>query len=768
MESPAAIHCPNAHKVRKFIPGPTGGRKDDNSRALCYLLTVPLQDPTGEHPVPFADTFLEIAAILSLATVLGVLGQKLRQPLIIMFLAAGILAGPAALGIIQSYEQIDLLADIGIALLLFIVGLKLDLNLIRTTGPVALATGLGQILFTSAIGFGIAIALNLDLIGAAYVAVALTFSSTIIIVKLLSDKKEIDALHGQIAVGFLIVQDIAAILALVLLTTFGTQVAEEASVLWSSLFIVFQGLALLAAVGLLMKFVLPGLTRRLAHSQEILTLFAIAWAVCLGAGSELLGFSKEVGAFLAGISLASTDFRDAIGARLTTLRDFLLLFFFIDLGARLDWATVGDQILPAIWLSLFVLIGNPLIVLAIMGFMGYRRRTAFLAGLTVAQISEFSLIVAALGLSIGHITAETMGLITLVGVATIFASTYLILYSGPLYERLAGPLKVFERRNPHRETAIDTLHAVPSVDVILLGLGNYGSSLAAYLLGRRKTLLGVDFDPGVLAKWRNRGMTVLYADIMDPEAHEHLPINHARWVVSTIRSPEINLSLLERLQTMGYAGKIALTAANEEEAERFDKAGAHVTFRPFVDAAEQAADALTHAMDVLPEKVDWPIAFGEVRVRTGSTVAGQTVRELPLRAATGVSILAVSRAGQVHYDLQPDFRIYPGDRLVIMGPAEGLRRAETLLNQTQKAEGRDSTDRFEAAEIRISDDSPLAGQTLAEARFRQKHGVTVVGIRRGKEKINTPAPTEQLARGDCLIVIGNKQAVESLNQSEAL
>src|SRR5690554_5899110 len=167
------------------------------------------------------DAFFEIAAILGIAALLGYAGQKLRQPLLIMFLAAGILVGPSALGLIESHGQIELLADIGIALLLFIVGLRLDLHLIRTMGPVALATGLGQIIFTSAIGFAIAIALGMDVVGAAYVAVALTFSSTIIIVKLLSDKKEIDALHGQIALGFLIVQDIAAIIALVALTTWG-------------------------------------------------------------------------------------------------------------------------------------------------------------------------------------------------------------------------------------------------------------------------------------------------------------------------------------------------------------------------------------------------------------------------------------------------------------------------------------------------------------------------------------------------------------------
>jgi Kef-type K+ transport system membrane component KefB len=238
------------------------------------------------------NAFFEIAFILGLATLLGLVGQTLRQPLLIMFLATGIVAGPSGFGIIESYQQIELLAQIGIAILLFIVGLRLDLELIRTTGPVAVATGLGQIIFTSVIGFGIALSLGMSPISAAYVAVALTFSSTIIVVKLLSDKKEIDSLHGQIAIGFLIVQDIAAILALVGLTTLGASVAREGTALVSSLIIAGKGLGLLGMVALLMKYVIPRLARRLAHYQELLILFAIAWAVLLGAGSELLGFSK--------------------------------------------------------------------------------------------------------------------------------------------------------------------------------------------------------------------------------------------------------------------------------------------------------------------------------------------------------------------------------------------------------------------------------------------------------------------------------------------
>ncbi len=707
------------------------------------------------------NTFVEIAGILGLATLTGIIGQKLRQPLIIMFLATGILAGPTFLGIIHSYEQIELLAHIGIALLLFIVGLKLDLNLIRTTGPVALATGLGQIVFTSLIGFVIAVAMGMSYLSAGYVSVALTFSSTIIIVKLLSDKKEIDSLHGQIALGFLIVQDIAAILALVGLTTVGASASGEDSGYLSFLMIGAKGVGLLGAVALLMKYVIPYLTQRLAHSLELLTLFAIAWAVLLGAGSELLGFSKEVGAFLAGVSLASTAFRDSIGVRLTSLRDFLLLFFFIDLGARLDWSMVGSQLGASFVFSVFVLVGNPLIVLIIMGVMGYRRRTGFLAGLTVAQISEFSLIVAALGLSIGHITEETMGLITLVGVVTIFLSTYMILYSYPLYRFLSSPLKVFERRNPYREAAIDTPAETETVDVILEGLGNYGSGLMEHLLRRKNTVVGIDFDPGALDRWRKRGVPVLYGDLVDPEMHEHLPLKKARWVISAVRSKEMNLAFIHNLKKGGYTGKVALTATNSQEAAEFEKAGANLVFRPFKDATEQAADALAYAMDFLPESVDWPVSFLELRIRSDASASGQTLKELPL-SASGVSILAVSRGGRIFYELTPEFRIFPADRLLLMGHPDGLKEAENILNQQEAQRDAGDAERFEIAEIKVAENSDLSGKSLAELHFRKIFGATLVGIRRGQDQITTINPGAHLHGGDCLIVIGKAGAIKEL------
>src|SRR5919109_1315614 len=329
--------------------------------------------------MPLGNAFAEIALILLAAALVGAVGTWLRQPLIVSFIAVGILVGPAGVGLVTQHEEIELLASIGIALLLFVVGLKLDFQTIRTLGPVALATGVGQIVFTSAVAFLIAIALGMETLTAGYVAVAVTFSSTIIIVKLLSDKREIDALHGRIAVGFLIVQDIAVILAMIGITAIGTAGAGDQSLAVHVALILAKGIGFLAVVAVLAVRVLPAATTLLARLPELLVLSGIAWAVVLAAAGEALGLSKEVGAFVAGASLASTPYREAIASRLVTVRDFLLLFFFIDLGARLDLTLLGRSSALALLFSAFVLIGKPLIVMGIMAAMGYRKRTGFLS-----------------------------------------------------------------------------------------------------------------------------------------------------------------------------------------------------------------------------------------------------------------------------------------------------------------------------------------------------------------------------------------------------
>lgn len=384
-----------------------------------------------------ADVFQEIALLLLVSSAVGAIGMLFRQPLIVSFMVAGLLVGPPVLGWVTAHDQVDLLAKLGISLLLFIVGLKLDIHIIRSIGVVALATGLGQVLFTSVIGYFLCLLLGMPSLSALYVAIALTFSSTVIIVKLLSDKQETETEHGRIAVGFLIVQDLIVILVMIGINAVGPAAETEIAQNQIGLILV-QGLAFMSSLALLMRYVLPRVTSYLSREPELLLLFAIAWAVSLASITHYFGFSKEIGAFLAGVSLASTPCHGLLEKNLMTLRDFLLLFFFIDLGALLEINLIGGQIFPAIVLSLFVLIGNPLIVMIIMGCMGYERRTSLFAGLTVAQISEFSLILVALGVSLGHIENKILSLVTMVGIVTIFCSSYMILNSQKIYDKLQG------------------------------------------------------------------------------------------------------------------------------------------------------------------------------------------------------------------------------------------------------------------------------------------------------------------------------------------
>lgn len=540
------------------------------------------------------DPFQLVAAILAVAAVVGFAAVRLRQPLLVAFIAVGILVGPSVLGWVDKSEPLELFAEIGIAVLLFLVGLKLDIGLVRRNGKVAALTGLGQVAFTSIVGFGIALLLGFDVVPALYIAIALTFSSTIIIVKLLSDKKELEELHGRIALGFLIVQDIVVVVVMIALSTFGGGTGNGLGVELG--LVVAKGAALAAGLAVMMRWVLPWVLHRVAASQELLLVAVVAWAVSLAALGDRLGFSIEVGAFLAGFALASTPFRDAIGSSLTPLRDFLLLFFFIELGLGFDFSASGGQVGPAIVFSLFVLIGNPLIVLVIMGVMGYRKRVGFLAGLTVAQISEFSLIFVILGRQLGHIDDSVVGLVTLVGVITIGLSTYLILYSKQIYERIAPALSIFERAVPAVEPDGDD---AVTPDVIVYGYGRFGQELSHRLVDVGVRVIVVTWDPQAVMNDPDReGIEVVFGDAANAAFPETLPLAHVGAIVSTIPEVPTNLALLASLRRHGYDGVFAATVHVVADAEVLAAAGTDIVLKPFADAANQAADRVVGWLDL--------------------------------------------------------------------------------------------------------------------------------------------------------------------------
>jgi hypothetical protein len=333
-----------------------------------------------------------------------------------------------------------------------------------------------------------------------------------------------------------------------------------------------------------------------ASSQELLIITSVAWAVSVAAFSDWLGFSVEVGAFLAGFALASTNYRESIASSLSGLRDFLLLFFFIDLGIGLDFSAINEQVVPAIVLSLFVLIGKPLIILVIMGVMRYPKRVSFLAGVAAGQISEFSLILIALGLELGHVDNDIVGLVTLVGLVTIGLSTYFINYSNQLFDRLKSPLGFFEREKLRDDLDVEE----ETVDFIVFGYGRFGRHLVEQLARSGNRVLVVDWDPygrlHVTDPEVASNVSMRFGDADDPEFPGTLPISSATWIVSTIARVDTSLVLARSLRRWGTTARIAVTCLSTGESLKLrqdvEDGVVDLVLQPFSDAADDAIDAL--------------------------------------------------------------------------------------------------------------------------------------------------------------------------------
>lgn len=534
------------------------------------------------------DVFVQVAAILLVSAVAGAIAVWLRLPLVIAYVVVGVIVGPSTAHLVEPGGELELFAQLGIALLLFVVGLKLDVHVIRTLGPVALVVGGAQVAIVAAAGLLLALALGLDAAPALYVGLGTAFSSTIIVVKLLSDRRELDDLHGRLALGILIVQDLVVVVVMIVVTAHGNPDASAGGAL---LDVVVKAAVLLGMLAVLARFALTPLLHRIARLPDLLVLFAIAWAVTLGAVGKELGLGVEVGAFLGGVSLASTPYREAVGSRLVTIRDFLLLFFFIDLGSRIEPGRLADQVWVAATLCAFVLVVKPAVVMGLLGVLRYRSRLSLRTGLALAQVSEFSLILGAVGLRLGHVDEGTTSLLTVVALVTIAVSVYAYPHADALETRFGRTLTLLERRAPGPARDSATAVTAPP-DVIVLGLGRYGAGVVEGLRRRGFTVLGVDFDPVALARWSGRGVDVLYADAEDPGLPHLLPLPDHGWVVSTLRRVDANLALLHALAHHDYRGHVAVAAHGAEDVARLERAGAHHVLMPYGSAARDVVDLI--------------------------------------------------------------------------------------------------------------------------------------------------------------------------------
>jgi len=516
-----------------------------------------------------------------MAFIVSYLIKIFKQPIIIGYIIAGVLISPFLLKFGATTEIIDIFSKFGIAFLLFIVGLHLNPKIIKEIGGASLFVGLAQMVLTFGLGFLVAFKiLGYSSITSIYVGVALAFSSTIIIMKLLSDKKQLDSLYGKISIGILIIQDLVAVAVLMFISSTTTGLSLGSFALKGLL----SGGALIIGLFLIGYFVLPSLTRHIAKYQELLFLFSICWCFVAAALFSIFGFSIEIGALVAGVVLSFSPYSPEISSKIRPLRDFFLIIFFIILGLNIQVSNIGSVIVNAVILSLIALLAKPLILMVFMALFGYTKRTNFLTGTTLAQISEFSLIVLALGVTAGHIGGEILSTLTLTGIITISVSTYMIIYSNQFYQKMSGFASFFERKKVKQKKRLRKKY-----DAILFGYNRIGFSILKSFKKLRKHYLVVDFNPDIIEDLSKFRISSLYGDAYDTDFLEDLPLEKVQLVISTIPDFETNLLLLQTVKLINPKAIIIVRAHTIKEAFKFYNRGANYVLTPHFLGGEYLA-----------------------------------------------------------------------------------------------------------------------------------------------------------------------------------
>src|SRR3989338_9673569 len=420
------------------------------------------------------------------------------------------------------------------------------------------------------IAYLIAVGIGFSSLTALYVGAAIAFSSTVVVVKILSDKKEIDTLHGRIALGILIVEDFVAAIALMLIPSLSGKADILVLAREFAIAIILIVVILLFSTKVLAKFM-----DYLARNQEVLFLFGIAWALALAVVFDKLGFSLEIGALVAGMSLASSRYRLELEGKIKPLRDFFIILFFVLFGSQLAGDITPSLIKAAVLFSAFVVIGKPILVMTILRIFGYKKRTNFLAGSSLAQISEFSLILTLLGFTLGHLSQEIMSLVILIAVITIGVSSYSIYYAHSIFNKIARLLVLFEGKSHRAERQLEKQY-----DVILFGYHRIEKKMFKKLKKMKISFAVVDYNPKAILVLAKEKIDCIYGDGGDADFLTEIPLAKAKMIISTIPDEASNLTIRERLKKYGSKAAFIATAEQPHTALDLYKAGVDFVLIP--------------------------------------------------------------------------------------------------------------------------------------------------------------------------------------------
>ena len=530
------------------------------------------------------NIFLQLSALLAITVSLAFLIRLLRQPLIIAYIIAGMVCGPLFFNFLGGGEEVyKIFSEFGIVLLLFVIGLNLNFTSLRGVGKISLISGIGQLIFTGVIGTLLLVFLKISVLSAIYLAVATTFSSTVIIMKLLTDKKDTETIYGKYTIGLMLVQDVIAILIMVFLGL----IKYEESWADSLFFLVAKGVVIVAIIFIISRYLLPKFLDRISHSSELLFIFTVTW--CFGVASllYLAGFSLEIGAIAAGLSLGSSPYQKEIASRIKPLRDFFLVLFFIVLGSEMSLNNLREIWLPGLSLSLFILVGNPIILYFIFRLLKFTRRNSFLSGLTAAQVSEFGFVLLFSGEAMGHLRGSELSIFTMVAIITIFISSYLILYNESIYRWL---LQIFNKfgKDKNRQTS----KPIPVYDAWVIGYHRIGRKVCEALGEMDAKFAVIDFDPEAVRALRHQTIPAYFGDVADVEFLEDLPLPGAKLIIMTIPTTDDQLTLIKQVRKHRTGTLIIANTYQYEDADLLYKAGADYVMMPHLLGGNWIADVL--------------------------------------------------------------------------------------------------------------------------------------------------------------------------------
>jgi Kef-type K+ transport system membrane component KefB len=542
----------------------------------------------------------DLAISIVMAWLLGVAAHLARQPLILAYLVAGFVVGPSGLKWVQSQESINTIGQLGLIFMLFMIGLEIDLKKIIRAGNVILVTSAAQVFGCFALALALFLLIGIPLgdrrFDAIYLAAAVSLSSTVIIVKVLYDKFELDTLPGRITLGVLVVQDLMAILFLAIQPSLNDLQLDVA------LLSVVRVGALLAAALLISRYTLPHLFQLIAHLPELVLVGALAWCFAVSEFAEFLGLSRVMGALIAGVSLSTFPYAIDVTAKITSLRDFFITLFFVALGMTIPLPTPSVLELALIlvaftWISRFVTVVPALYA------MRQGLRASLLPAINLAQVSEFSLVLVQIGVQSGHTTPGIAGAATTAFVVLAVLNTFVMMRSDEATRRIIPLLKRLGLSDLDRGAAESDAQSEIKRRILILGFYRIASSFLSELERRKSSLLEqifvVDFNPNVYHALQERGIKVYYNDISNSASLIHAGLADAEIVISSVPDSLLkgttNEKLVRHVRIVNPTAKIIATAEELAETQILYAAGADYVTLARLDQANELIDVVIAA-----------------------------------------------------------------------------------------------------------------------------------------------------------------------------